>query len=251
MDETARRDRIIKDLVGHLASAAVEGVLLQGSMYYGRDHCVTAESDIDLLLVVEPSRIHEVIGTGPFTDGIVNEWAKKAFANEDADCIWDGLELDGVVINPGYLSLPFFERWTKLEAECIRRNRAYLPSGLETGDNQITGRTIDGTPAEFVQTVTHANGRYNLSKPAFSGDLPVRDPLYGSVLLSKILIDKSDRVQGMMQRLETTLKERFGVRCLLNEVDYGLRKASPEFRRSYLRRIGCEELGSEYEQRQS
>jgi len=248
MDETARREEIIKELLGYLALAAVEGVLLQGSMVYGRNHCITADSDIDLLVVLKPRCIYDVTGRGPFAGGIINEWGKQVFADREADCIWDGFQVDGVVINPGFLSLEFFERWTRLEATCIRRNRSDLPSGTEVGENQIKGWAVDRTPIQYTLSVTHHKNRYTVDRPVFCGDLLVHDPLYGSVLLSEILMDKGGQIGGLVRELESTIRERFGARGLLNLVDYGLRKASPEFLESYLDRIGCSEFRSEYAQ---
>ncbi len=248
MDETARRERIIKELLGYLAPAAVEGVLLQGSMVYGRNHCVTADSDIDLLIVLKPRCIYDVTGLGPFAGGIINEWGMQAFAEGEADSIWDGFQMDGVVINPGYLSLEFFESWTRLEATRIRRNRAYLPTGMEIGENRMEGKTTDETAIQYTFSVTQYENRYTVNKPVFYGDLLVQDQLYGSVLLSEVLMDRSGQVGGLIRELESRIRERFGSRALLNLVDYGLRKASPEFLESYLARVGCSEFRCEYAQ---
>lgn len=247
MDETARRERIVEELLNCLAPAAVEGVLLQGSMVYGRNFCVTADSDIDLLVVLEPERIYDVAGRGPFAGGIISEWGKRIFADGRADCAWDGFQVDGVVINPGFLSLEFFARWAKLEATSIRRDRSDLPSGMQVGENRAAEWSVDGTPVQYTLSVTQHEDRYTVEKPVFCGDLLVQDMLYGSVLLSEVLVDEGGRIGGLVREFENRVRERYGARGLLNLVDYGLRRASPEFRALYLERVDCREFLGEYE----
>lgn len=248
MGETAKREAIIEELVGYLASTAIEGILLTGSMVYGRNYRVTADSDIDLLVILESKCIYDVTEGGPFAGGIISRWGKQTFANLQSDCVWDGFEIDGVVINPGFLSLEFFERWTKLETDTILRDRSDLPSGTKIGENRISGLAIDKTPIQYMLSITHYEDRYTVQKPIFCDDLLVDDMLYGSVLLSKSRVDKRGQIDELVGKLEATIKERYGTRGLLNLVDYGLRRASPEYLESYLARIGGSEFWCEYVQ---
>ena len=240
MDETSRRDAIIDELLPHLSDVGAEAVLLAGSMGYGRGHCVTSRSDIDLLILLEASSICDIKRTSPFSEGIVTLAAQRAFADGEADTMWDWLSIDGVDINPGYINRSFFDSWTGLRATEIRRNRSDLPSGMQVGSNQMLKATANGREVSYTEEVTFSGGRYTVTKPVFVEGELLFDMLYGSVLLSQVMLDTSEGIAGQIAGLRDSIKQTYGCTGLLPLLEYGLRKASSGYVKDYLSRVGCD-----------
>jgi predicted nucleotidyltransferase len=248
MNETDRREGIIERLLRSLRGVPIEGALLTGSMAYGRHHCVTADSDIDILLVLAPEAIREVKSSGPFASGIIDEAAQRAFQSGAADTMWDWFVVDGVHINPGYLNRHFLDCWTRLQTPVIRRNKADKPSWMEIGDNSVTEMGASGTVITYTQSLAEVEGRYVVTKPVSVGSELVADLLYGSVLPAEVLVDSSGSVSAQIAHLRECIMHRYGAHSLLRLLDYALRRASPEFRERYLAKIGCEAAFPEYAQ---
>ena len=168
MDDTEKREAIVVDLVSLLSPVGLDGVLVTGSLVYGRKYSVTANSDVDLLVVLQPQLIHRVALCGPFGQGIISEEGRRAFSLGEVDCMWDGFAVNGVTVNPGYLSLPFLRLWSRLEATVVRRSRSDLPTGCRIGVNRASGLTADGRAVESTFVIECASGRYLVEKPIFS-----------------------------------------------------------------------------------
>ena len=236
--ETAHRQRIIDHLFDRFDVDQFEGVLLQGSMVYGRNHCVTAESDIDLLFVLCPKNLSSILEFDLFSRGYINKVAQQLFTNERIDCLWTDHTIDGLLLNMGVIRSGFFDSWTHLKSREIRRCRTDLPGSFKLGVNQIFRKTARGEDVEIPVSVTKIDDRYVVTEPLYYGDVLLNQSLYGSLLLSESLFDKHGSVQQGVQHLINKLIELYGNEFILQLVQYGLAKSSDAFREAFYRRIG-------------
>jgi len=101
--ETEKRLKIV-ETIEHKLSDCSDALILVGSMAYGRNYCVRQGSDIDLIVLVEPQNIDEVVNCGlfereshakdfakAFTEGVAQVCTLKYFSDGvKSEChIWD------------------------------------------------------------------------------------------------------------------------------------------------------------------
>jgi hypothetical protein len=235
--ETKRRQRIIEDLFSRFDVELFEGVLLQGSMVYGRDHCVTADSDIDLLFVLSSENLDSILEFDLFSCGYVNEVARELFVSQRSDCMWTDHMIDDVVLNMGIIRSDFFNCWSQLRSWEIRRCRMDRPGRFRIGVNNVGVRTASNADVEVPVFVSEIGNRYLVTEPLYHGDILLEQQLYGSFLLSEALFDKG-HVQHGVEQLLSHLLSSYGPTFVLRLVSYGLSKSSVEFREDFHRRIG-------------
>lgn len=236
--ETLRRQRIVDGLFSRFDVEAFDGVLLQGSMVYGKNHAVTVDSDIDLLFVLPPENLDWILRFELFESGYVNEVVQNLFSEERIDCTWTDHTIDGVLLNMGLIRSGFFRSWTHLRSLEMRRCRTDKPSRLEMGVNSCRARTARGIEVDVEVSLQQIRDRYLITIPMYHGDELLEQRLFGSFLLSEILYDRDGVVAKNLEHLLKRLLELYGEDFVLRLMEYGLSKASPDFRNSFHRRIG-------------
>jgi len=169
--ETERRQRIVENLFSRFDAGLFEGVLLQGSMMYGRDHCVTADSDIDLLFVLRPENLERILEFDLFSCGYINEVARELFVSERIDCMWTDHTIDDIVLNMGIIRSSFFNSWSHLKSREIRRCRTNRPGHLQVGVNNICVKTAHSENVEVQISVVEIDDRYVVTEPLYHGEM--------------------------------------------------------------------------------
>ena len=207
-------------------------------MVYGRNHCVTLDSDIDLLFVLRPESLSAVLGYEQFRIGHLNEVAAGLFTREEIDCVWTDHTVDGVLLNMGIVRSGFFDSWSRLKSLEVRRCRKDPSRALHLGENSVLNITALGDEVEVKISVAKIEDRYLVTEPLYYGGVLLPKMLYGSFLLSETLYDKHGAVQRGVEYLLRQLVELYGTDFVLDLVSYGLSKSSPEFLTEFHRRIG-------------
>ena len=95
--ETKKRLEISRKIAVPLESV-VNGVLLGGSMGFGQDYSVTDKSDIDMVVITEPSKLDSLMAIGYFEGG-ASQQVLELFRNGKINFFWVTKIVEGVEVN--------------------------------------------------------------------------------------------------------------------------------------------------------
>jgi hypothetical protein len=193
MDETDKRLAIIPKFLTDCDTSLFVAVLLTGSMVFGKHHSVHQDSDIDIICLVKPENISQIINTKLFAAIQVNPDLVDAFAQHIIDRFWLDHTIDGIKLNIGLWSYDFFESFTELKAE-------YHVLGSTHADTQtVDAFTADGNTFRYDPQVKSHRGIYTKKFPLLHNGLPVSSPTYNNLVASETLYDATHTSQQTCQ----------------------------------------------------
>src|SRR5689334_5258929 len=117
--ETQKRMSIVAALPDYLDLACCQGVLLTGSLVYGRDTLVHQHSDIDLLCIVEQERSSSLKAMEFFRGPYLNDAAFALFEAGRVDALFNDYMIDGIKLNIGIWRSAFLQDFCHLRASSV------------------------------------------------------------------------------------------------------------------------------------
>src|SRR5688500_5556774 len=101
MSATDKLDKLLVDFLELCRLDFFDGVILTGSMVFGRNHSVNEHSDIDIIFFTDSTKIKKLKKEPVFADIDINDDFIEAFALKKIDRFWLDYPLRGVNINIG------------------------------------------------------------------------------------------------------------------------------------------------------
>ena len=228
--ETKKREKIIKSLSTHFDTNLFEGILLTGSMAFGKNHCIRRDSDIDLMLIIRPENIRQIMEYEFFRGPYINETGIELFDAGRVDGIFNDYFVDGIMLNLGIWSSGFFERFCGLEADEIRIFKDKIRNNKLKG----TRKTASGEVIDMPSKITEYKDNFIVSCKVFEGNELIHWPIFCNLLLSEVLSDKGNKIKAATDTLIGKLKDKYTIPEILELASYGLKKASPEYTERFI-----------------
>ncbi|HCP08835.1 MAG TPA: hypothetical protein DIT25_03505 [Candidatus Moranbacteria bacterium] len=224
--ETKKRlkilDRIIKEKID---PRIFEGILLTGSMSFGKNYSVTKDSDIDLLFVIKKENITKIIKSKFFvkSEHFAIERIELLKAGK-TDGLWIDQFIDGIMINMGIVSAESFKKI------CGLRNKYWkISTQLREYNKRNKLKTINGNFCKDSVKITKNKEEWNIRKHTIkNNDDILSQPIFSNILSGEVIYDKDGQIQKESERLKKLLLKRYGYRKVLNLLGYVLKKMSKE-----------------------
>ena len=203
--ETKRRLVIIERLVPSLGDMP-QGVLLGGSMAWGRNIAVRGSSDMDISIFCPADRLDSLAST-EFLDGKISEIARKSFRDGAIDVIWPKLEIDGIPVNIFIHNPSSHMAYCRLERQINAFTTAFKPDG------RLFGYGFDGILRTINVEVSRLGDGYVYPRPLFCNNEFYGNPIRGDYLYCSMPLMERD---GFIQEAEREFWKS-SVRQLLKE----------------------------------
>lgn len=182
VDETKKRLQIAKDIAVPLESI-VKGVLLGGSMGFGQNYSVTDESDIDMVVVIESSRLNSLMSVDYFEGGTSQE-VFELFRTGKINFFWVTRFVDGVEVNAFVYDMNAYADFCLLRGDLVGFSK-------KKPDGEKVAWGFDGNNLLVRRKVVPFNDGYLYNKPVllegkYWGGVPRQDFFYsGYVVLQE------------------------------------------------------------------
>lgn len=177
--ETKRRVDIARTISLSL-EGTVKGIILGGSMGFGQNYSVTAQSDIDMVVVTGLDRVDDLTNT-EYVQGRVPTEVLDLFRDGEINSFWVTREIDNVEVNTfiyeekGYVDFCLLKGGLKT----FKKNK---PSATQTSYG------FDGKPVTFDRKVASVAQGFIYEKPALAdgkywGGVPRQDFFYSGQVM--------------------------------------------------------------------
>lgn len=165
--ETKKRLDIAKKITNSL-EGVVKGVLLGGSMGFGQNYSVHDKSDIDMVVVIDKSKINSLLSTWYFKDQISNN-VLNLFKKQDINLFWVSRVVDDVEVNAFVYETKGYEDFCLIKASL---------KGHIKNEPSKTQKSImfNGEEIEFSRNIKPYDDGFIYEKPTLAND-----KYYGSV----------------------------------------------------------------------
>jgi hypothetical protein len=217
--ETHKRLEIVAALYGYMIPACCQGILLTGSLVYGKNTLVHKQSDIDLLCIIDQHHSHTLQHIKFFRGPYLNDHAFELFEAGSVDGLFNDYMIDGIKINIGIWRYAFLLEFCQLQATHLRLYKDAL---------RRTDQAVFTTKKERITlspVITQTTEGYILDYPLYVQDKLVGLPLLTNLLFCEILQDNRD-IQKHLMYFKNLLKQRYTQMELCNLVSYVLEKLS-------------------------
>ncbi len=233
MDETDVRLAIIPKFLALCNTSLFEAMLLTGSMVFGKHYSVRKDSDIDVICVMEPSKVAELMAD-PFFGGLeINDDLIGAFAAGLIDRFWLDYFLDDIKINIGIWDEGFVDRFTATQADIHAL-------GSLNANVQHT-RVVDamGHACDYIPTIEPHGTIYIKTFQLKHGGVLVSSPSYNNLIASETLYDPQGAYERKVAALIKRLNERYGDTWQRYFLEYVMKKSSPSYAENLVRRLSA------------
>lgn len=231
---TRKRKRIIGKLSSFFDFSICEGILLSGSMVYGKNNSIRADSDIDLLLVIKAENIFK-LKQYPFSSSIhYDNHTLELFHEKLAQTFYFDVFVDGIMINIVVCEYGYFENLCNLkESKILRAKLDDTLDIIRSRKLQLSdGRTIQDAP-----TQRQDGTNYIVTYDLYDGDAIISRPIFGNIAMSEILYSKNDLISKLIESFVENLKKRLDEKSLILLFDYVLSKATPKYKEKFMKEV--------------
>jgi hypothetical protein len=232
MNPTDLRLKLIRRPLELCQLELFDGILLTGSMVFGRYHSVHETSDIDYIFIINPDKTPQLLEDAFFKATNINHDLIKAFADRHIDRFWLDYESDGIKFNIGIWQRAFVNDFVALRAPVHRlgtRNGLVRPIEVSDvwGSDYIYTPDVESYGDIFVKSFLLKHNGVLLESPS-----------YCNLVACEVLYDPDGVWRGLDQRLIDGLNQYCGIAWYDGFMDYILRKAAPEYKRQLEIRVG-------------
>lgn len=176
---TEKRLEIARELVSEISDCTV-GIMMGGSMGFGQNFSVREDSDIDLVVVCDISRVEELVAK-PFFKGAISPEIIDLFKTKDINLFWNTKVIDGVEVNA------FVYESTAYKDFCLLKSDLNIFIKTKPADTQ-SAYGFDGEKVTFDRNVREFKDGFLFTKPAlangkFWGGVPKQDFYYSGAII--------------------------------------------------------------------
>lgn len=225
--ETYKRNKIVKNLSSFFDFSVCEGVILSGSMVYGKNYSIRKDSDIDLLLIVKAENIFKIKKYPFFLSSYYDDHTLELFNKKLAQTFWFDIFVDEVMINVVVLEYEYFKEFCNFEKKHLLR--AKLDDTLDI----IKERTLRLSDGRIIQDSSNQqkNGtNYIVNYDLYNEGALISRPIFSNIAISRVLYSKTDIIPKLIKCFIGNLKKRFDEKGIVVFFDYIFSKSKPRYR---------------------
>ena len=229
--ETRKRNGIIHKLSSSFDFSICEGILLSGSMVYGKNHSVRKDSDIDLLLIIKAENIFKVKEYPFFASPHYDNHTLKLFSEGASQCFWFDVFENGIMINIGVFEYDYFKKLCDLKESMLLRTK------LDDTLKIRTLRLIDGQIMQDTPTQQKNETNYIISYNLYDKGILVSRPIFSNIAMNRVLYSKTDSFPKLIECFIENLKKRFDEKSLVLFFDYALSRATAKYKEKFIKGV--------------
>jgi len=230
--ETRKRKRIVGKLSSFFDFSICEGILLSGSIVYGKNYSIRKDSDIDLLLIIKAENIFKIKQYPFFSSVHYDNHTLELFNKKVAQIFWFDVFVDEIMLNVVICEYEYFEKICNFKEKILLR--AKLGDTLDIIQSKMLrlsdGRTIQDAPTQ-QEDGTNYIVRYDL----YNRSALISRPIFGNIAMSEVLYSKNDTIPKLITRFIKNLKKRFDEKSLVLFFDHALSKATSKYRKKFIK----------------
>jgi hypothetical protein len=232
--ETGKRNDIIKKLSLKFDFSICEGILLSGSMVYGKNYSVRKDSDIDLLLIIKAENIFRIKQYPFFASVHYDNHTLKLFNEKSVNCFWFDVFENGIMINVVVFEYEYFESLCNFKE--IMLLRAKLDDTLDI----IKSRTLKLSNGQLIQDAPtqQKNGtNYIVNYALYNEDNLISRPIFSNIAVSRVFYAKTETIPRLIECFVGNLRNRLDEKNLVLFFDYALSKARARYKKKFIKEV--------------
>ncbi len=232
--ETEKRNSIIKKLSSFFDFSICEGILLSGSMVYGKNHSIKKDSDIDLLLIIKAENISKLKQHPFFSSVHYDNHTLKLFNEKVAQIFWFDVFVNKIMFNIVVCEYEYFEKICNFKETILLR--AKIGDTLDIIQSRML-RLSDGKMIQDTPTQQKNGTNYIISYDLYNNGALISRSLFSNIAISEILYSKNDTIQKSIECFIKNLKNKFDEKSLVLFFDYALSKATSKYREKFIKKV--------------
>jgi hypothetical protein len=232
--ETRKRNGIINKLPLSFDFSICEGIILSGSMVYGKNHSVRKDSDIDLLLIIKAENIFKIKQYPFFTSPHYDNHTLKLFSEKVSDCFWFDVFENGIMLNIVVFEYEYFKKLCDFKETVLLR--AKLDDTLDIIKTRKL-RLSDGRIIQDVPTQQKNGTNYIINYALYNKNVFISRPIFSNIVISRVLYAKTDTLSKSIECFIEKLKKRFDEKSLVIFFDYALSNAAAEYKEKFIKEV--------------
>ncbi|OGI34462.1 MAG: hypothetical protein A2259_00935 [Candidatus Moranbacteria bacterium RIFOXYA2_FULL_43_15] len=234
MNETIKRQKIINGLFDKFDKNIFEGILLVGSMSYGRNYSVTKNSDIDLIFIVKRENIDKLLSQNFFVAAEYFNIEKLGLLKRKTDGFWIDQHVDGVMINMGVYRSESFEKF------CCFQKRKWKRSAEDGSGGWDKDKKYKGTNGKIYSGIINFRKNKKLyikSYNIYAEGAFISNVFASNLLTSIVLYDKNGSVAKNINKFKFMTIKKYGAESILNILEYVFKKISENKKKEIIKNI--------------
>lgn len=231
MNDTDLRLSVLSNFLDEHDLASFEAVLLTGSLVFGKYFSVHAESDIDIICIIDSSKI-QTLAAGLFGKININKDLLNAFEKGMIDRFWLDYYFDSVKINIGI--------WDKQFVDAFLEGQAAWHVLGSANDAIQPIHTCDAAGKDFTYTpqIERYETIYVKTFPLRHDSHLIGSPTYNNLVASELLYDPGHMYERKIATLIKHMNDEYGDVWQNNFLQYVMRKSSPDYLRKLKKHLG-------------
>jgi hypothetical protein len=223
MNETDKRLEIIKKVMISFDKTIFEGILLTGSMSFGKYYSIKKTSDIDLIFLTKEENANKLLNQTFFSTSKFFNIEKINLLKSERALFWCDQYIDSVKVNMGFCNFNYFKEFCNLKSKVWKGSK----------ENKILRlkklRTIEGNWANNKHKIEKIGDLYLWTYELYVNGELTASPFFSNLLLSEILYGQ-ETIKKNLESLRKKLLVKYDPKKVLNLIRVVQSKLSPNYK---------------------